>query len=389
MQGRQYLQTHPWITFSVDLRRAPLNLWMLLGETCSKCEHIAGVPLGPDSADELNLIYLAKGARATTAIEGNTLSEQEVSGLVSGTLELPPSKAYMGREVNNILEACNSVLADLTQGRTHRLTPDRIRMLNSKVLQGLELEEGVRGGPVRSHSVVVGRYRGAPAQDCDYLLGRLCEWLDEGDWPTDRLVPMATAILKAIVAHLYIAWIHPFGDGNGRTARLVEFQTLVDAGAPSPAAHLLSNHYNETRSEYYRQLDRATQTGSPIEFLTYALQGYVDGLRAQIGLIRELQLVSAWENHVNVAFANSNSAADSRRRHLALDLATAGRPVAPHELRTLTTRLAAAYAGKTPKTVTRDINALLSMGLAQREGKRVVSNQRSLIAFPPVAGAPR
>ena len=123
--------------------------------------------------------------------------------------------------------------------------------------------------------------------------------------------------------------------------------------------------------------------------MTYALQGYVDGLRAQIGLIRELQLVSAWENHVNVAFANSNSAADSRRRHLALDLATAGRPVAPHELRTLTTRLAAAYAGKTPKTVTRDINALLSMGLAQREGKRVVSNQRSLIAFPPVAGAPR
>ncbi|HAL49313.1 MAG: Fic family protein [SAR202 cluster bacterium] len=388
MQGRQYRETHPWIAFSVDLRLAPFNLWMLLGEACSKCEHIAGVPIDPASADELNLFYLAKGARATTAIEGNTLSEEEVSGLVSGTLELPPSKAYLGREVNNIIEACNSVLADLTQGRTHRLTPDRIRVLNSKVLQGLELEEGVRGGLVRSHAVVVGRYRGAPAQDCEYLIGRLCDWLDEGDWPAERLGTMATAIVKAIVGHLYIAWIHPFGDGNGRTARLVEFQMLVEAGAPSPAAHLLSNHYNETRSEYYRQLDRARQTGNPVEFVGYALQGFVDGLRTQTRLIREFQLGSAWENHVNVAFAGSNSAADSRRRHLALDLSSVGRPVAPHELRTLTTRLAAAYAGKTPKTVTRDINALLTMGLAQRNGKRIVSNQRALLAFLPIKATP-
>lgn len=55
------------------------------------------------------------------------------------------------------------------------------------------------------------------------------------------------AIFKAVVAHLYLAWIHPVGDGNGRTARLVEFQILLSSGVPSPAAHLLSNHYNQTR----------------------------------------------------------------------------------------------------------------------------------------------
>jgi hypothetical protein len=59
----------------------------------------------------------------------------------------------------------------------------------------------------------------------------------------------------------------------------------------------------------------------------------------------------------------------------------AGRSVAPHELRTLTTRLAAAYAGKTPKTITRDINALLQMDLARRDGANIVSNQRVLLAF--------
>jgi Fic family protein len=61
------------------------------------------------------------------------------------------------------------------------------------------------------------------------------------------------ALMKAILTHLYIAWIHPFGDGNGRTARLAELQILLAAGMPMPASHLLSNHYNTTRTDLYRQ----------------------------------------------------------------------------------------------------------------------------------------
>ncbi len=61
---------------------------------------------------------------------------------------------------------------------------------------------------------------------------------------------IATGVLKAIVAHLYIAWIHPFGDGNGRTARMVEFKICLSSGIAVPAGHLLSNHYNETREAY-------------------------------------------------------------------------------------------------------------------------------------------
>ncbi len=38
----------------------------------------------------------------------------------------------------------------------------------------------------------------------------------------DRNNRVAAAILRAVLAHLYIAWIHPFGDGNGRTARLAK-----------------------------------------------------------------------------------------------------------------------------------------------------------------------
>ena len=56
---------------------------------------------------------------------------------------------------------------------------------------------------------------------------------------------------------------------------------LVISGVPAPAAHLLSNHYNQTRSEYYRQLGRASQSGGDVlPFITYAVRGFVDGLRA-------------------------------------------------------------------------------------------------------------
>jgi hypothetical protein len=40
-----YEQTHPWITFRLDLRQADWGLWLDLGEAASKCEHLAGAPL--------------------------------------------------------------------------------------------------------------------------------------------------------------------------------------------------------------------------------------------------------------------------------------------------------------------------------------------------------
>lgn len=89
---RAFQRSHPWITFRVDLRRAGSDLWLLLGEAASKCEHIARVPLRPTTAKLLHEIYLAKGAQATTAIEGNTLSEDEVRKAVEGKLRVPPSK---------------------------------------------------------------------------------------------------------------------------------------------------------------------------------------------------------------------------------------------------------------------------------------------------------
>ncbi len=104
-----------------------------------------------------------------------------------------------------------------------------------------------------------------------------------------------------MIAHLYIAWIHPFEDGNGRTARLLEFLILADCGLiPLPAAQLLSNHYNLTCAAYYRELDKASRNGGKLtDLLVYALQGFVDQVREQIEVVRAQQIEVSWINFVH------------------------------------------------------------------------------------------
>jgi hypothetical protein len=51
---RTIIGTHPWINYQLDLSKAHYKLWVMIGEARSKCEHIAGVPLRPETADRLN-----------------------------------------------------------------------------------------------------------------------------------------------------------------------------------------------------------------------------------------------------------------------------------------------------------------------------------------------
>lgn len=312
---REYQRTHPFINFRIDLSRFPGELWVLLGEIQSKVEHVAGVALPPHLQRSLATLYLAKGALATTAIEGNTLSEDQVRALLDKKLDLPPSKKYLATEVDNIVKACQDIWNDKADHFTN-LTPGLIKEFNGRVLAGLALDEGVVPGQIRQHSVTVARYLGAPARDCDHLLERLCDWLHQPEFQQTGHLSTVYAVLRAILAHLYLAWIHPFGDGNGRTARLVEFQILSQAGVPQPSAQLLSNHYNLTRSEYYRQLDQASRSGGDvIPFLSYTARGFVDGLQEQLGRIRQFQLDIAWRDFLHEFFMSRKATASLTRKH--------------------------------------------------------------------------
>jgi len=385
---RPYERSHPWLTFQLDLRRASHRFWMRLGEAQSKCDHIAGVPLLPATALALHRLYLAKGVLGTTAIEGNTLSEEQVLAHLDGKLELPSSHRYLEREIANIVAVCNEIgAALLVGGDDGRLGPELLKRWNERVLDGLPLDADVSPGRVREHSVTAGRYRGAPAADCEYLMERLCAWLNElsdGFELGGGESTCASALLRAILGHLYFVWVHPFGDGNGRTARLLEFHILVGAGLPTPVAHLLSNHYNETRAEYYRQLDRASAGGGDVlPLIEYAVRGFVEGMRGQLERIRSQQWSMTFDHFVHDRFAARISPADLRQRDLVLDLAQREEPVPLAQIPLLTPRLAKAYAGKTRKTLTRDVNAVVEVGLVERTPSGLRARREAVLAFLP------
>ncbi|HMO49847.1 MAG TPA: Fic family protein [Kiritimatiellia bacterium] len=385
----EYQKTHPWIRFSLTLPLDNFRLWLKLGEIASKIEHLAGAPLRPDVAAELNKVYLAKGAMATTAIEGNTLSEEQVKLLVDGKLELPPSQSYLQTEVQNILDVCNEEVQALIRpsGTPHPgLCVELIKGYNRSVLKGLEPGEDVVPGEIRRHSVLVGNvYRGAPAQDCAYLLEKLCEWLNGPDFAApDKELEVPFALVKAVVAHIYLAWIHPFGDGNGRTARLVEFHILLASGVPVPAAHLLSDHYNLTRTQYYRELAKASASGGDLlPFISYALGGFLDGMREQIRRVREQQMRVAWENFIHDKFREfKSSKTHKRRRDVVLELSEHDW-VEVSKIEMLTPSIARDYAVAGDRMVQRDLNAIAKLGLIERRHGKVKANKHLIQAFLP------
>jgi Fic family protein len=326
------------------------------------------------------LVYLAKGALATTAIEGNTLTENEVEKRIQGNLELPPSKEYLGQEIDNVVAAYNLIGKRLIGNEdTDKLSLEQIKQFNRLVLKDLPLSEGVTPGEIRTYSVGVANYRGAPPEDCEFLLERYVTWLnDEFQFPPDQKV--VYGILKAIMAHLYFVWIHPFGDGNGRTARLIEFQILLSVGAPAVAAHLLSNHYNQTRTEYYRKLEQTSKSNGDVsDFILYALQGFVDGLREEIEYIQSQQIIVHWINHIHNTFRGKNSETDNRKKELMLELSKTGKlEFDIQELHYATPRIAEMYATKSERTISRDIDDLVRMDLLKEEKDRYSLNLQLL-----------
>ncbi len=381
------IATHPWISFHVDLREITHSTWMLLGEAESKCNHIAGIPLEPETAKVLFNVYLAKGALATTAIEGNTLTETDAQKIVEGTLVVPPSKEYLKREIENIIDACNRIAADRDDA-TGDLGVSLICEFNANVLDGIPIEAHVVPGKIRTIDVGVSRYKAPAHGECAELLQGMCDWLNSPALRQDGDHTIAYALIRAVLAHLYLAWIHPFGDGNGRTARLLEHYILINAGVPMPAAQLLSNHYNVTRSEYYRQLAKSSQTGGDVmQFMTYAIQGFVDGLKEQLDHIDRQQWTVAWTNYVHRQFHDRESPAEIRRKHVVLDLGE--KTVTVPELRTLSPRVAAEYSKKQEKTLARDVNTLIEMNLIVRADGKIRAKREAILAFlPPRRQAP-
>lgn len=367
-------------------------LWAKLGEAFSKNQHLAGIPLPPAAAAQLAAVVLTKGALATTAIEGNTLSETEVEEIIRDGKKLPPSQEYLETEIRNVVAALTDIDQSGRSGAKFTLSVEWIPLQNAKVLQGLDVEDHFVPGEFTQNSLVVGGvYRGAPPEDVPYLMDRLCGWLNGAFIEPSQDPAVAddmrfyNAVCAALLAHLYLVGIHPFGDGNGRTARLVEVAILSHTGiVPWLAANLLSDHYNRTRTRYYERLAAASKRGEIDQFIAYAVAGYVDMLREQIDQVRALQIKIAWTNYVHERLRDEPSGPTKERRRDLLLAMPIGSVVDKRKARYLTAGLAEQYAGHEDRMIARDLNALERLDLVEAVPGGYRARSSIMNAFIPI-----
>jgi Fic family protein len=97
-------------------------------------------------------------------------------------------------------------------------------------------------------------YTGPGADAVPGLMGEVVAWLEGGDLD-------AHVVVRAAMAHLHVVSVHPFGDGNGRIARIVQSLVLAREGLLAPELSSIEEHLARNTGDYYRVLQQV-QGGS-------------------------------------------------------------------------------------------------------------------------------
>jgi Fic family protein len=390
--ARAYEASHDWLTFEFEpdqLKQIGSIGWAHLGESFSKCQHLSGTPLQPAVAMHLSEVFLRRGALASAAIEGNTLNEEQVEDIVVRKKSMPESQRYQEQEVLNVIEALNEVREEVATSGAFRLTPTWLKQKHAVLMHDLELEEHVVPGEYRNVQVGVGNYRGAPTEDVAYLVERLCTWINEiiEQAETSKSLDQRffLSFFAATLSHVYVAWIHPFGDGNGRTARLVEAAILANSKTvPWVSTTLLSNYYNKTKPRYYARLDAASRAHDLPGFIAYSAIGFRDELREQIVEVQTQQRRVAWINYIHERFNSEPNTETARRRRDVILSFPQDVEVVKKAIRLLTPEVAVMYANASDKLLNRDLTKLRELGLLREVGRgRFISNIALMDAFIP------
>jgi Fic family protein len=360
------------------------NSYYYLGQIQSIIKSISYTPIMPNYREQLLRISLQKGAQATTAIEGNTLSDEEINRIYKGE-SLPPSKEYQAIEVRNIIHAFDTILNETVENeKSDLITPDLIRNFHRLVGENLGDHFQAVPGQFRNNNVFVGPYSPPDYKYVPELINKLCDFL-KIEFHYTKGQKFIEAVIQAIVAHVYIEWIHPFGDGNGRTGRLIEFYLLMRAGNPDIASHILSNHYNDTRTEYYRQLELAGRSHNLSKFIEYALQGFRDGLNSTLSIIQQNLFNIAWRALVYDKFSEvkyRDTETFKRKRRILLDIPI-DKELLPADIFFGNPNNAKKYASLSVRSLQRELDDFVKLGLLIKVEDKYRANVDLLIQETP------
>lgn len=186
----------------------------------------------------------------SNALEGNTLSRRETALVIEKGLTVGGKTLVEHLEAKNHAEALDTVY-ELVHKKRKQISEDDILKLHSLILKNIEDEYAGRYRPIpvriSGSAVVLPNPRKVPDLMHDYI-----EWLAHNT--------MLHPVALATEAHYRLVTIHPFVDGNGRTARLVMNLILMMHGYP-PAIIRKSE-----RLAYLNALEKAQLGGSRDDF---------------------------------------------------------------------------------------------------------------------------
>lgn len=219
---------------------------------------------------EINATYLSKQSpqlrkqnriktiHSSLQIEGNTLTEEQITALIENKRIIGPEKDVT--EVLNAIKLYNDI-------EKYKFYSDKSFLKAHK-----ELMNGLIQSPGKYRTKGVGIVKGnivehiaPPAENVPFLMKDLFEYLKDSEELT---------LIKSCVFHYEMEFIHPFIDGNGRMGRL--WQTLI-LMSEYPVFEFLpfETLISQTQNEYYNSLAVCDKLGKSTIFIEYML-GVID-----------------------------------------------------------------------------------------------------------------
>ncbi|MHC4498405.1 MAG: Fic family protein [Planctomycetota bacterium] len=262
------------------------GLLALIHQTYTVDQFIKDCPSYPDSNEDIIKREIISSVGATLAIEGTVLRDEEIEESFQKA-DLKTKLKNKEQEAENTRKAYTYIIrtVDSCKGKfvysekhikkIHYYLTHNVESISPNV-PGQYRDTSARFGEPRRVSLLKSRAEIAGA------MTKFAEWLNE-DNPG---ILTSDPIVKAMMAHYYLAEIHPFGDGNGRTARALEALILyVNLKNPSCFA-ILARFWGAHRNEYIVNLGHIRTSLNPMDFLVFGVNGYLE----EVTRVKELVL---------------------------------------------------------------------------------------------------
>ena len=203
----------------------------------------------------------ARNVHASTAIEGNPLTLEQVRALEEGR-EPSASDLRPQREALNYFAGLRYV----EKHSAKKIIRHEDIFALHRILAGGVMDQG-EAGRYRPMRVRVGSYLPPPPEAVSDLMFELLEWWNEN---RDSLSP----VLSSAILHYRFEAIHPFADGNGRTGRTLALWELYRRGFDTHHIFSVDEYWWEDRPRYYAALEAVRADGEDLSsWLVYCAKG--------------------------------------------------------------------------------------------------------------------